>query len=193
MVFLCSSVRAFVLQRCCCFFSLISWLFLISIVFVCGRLCFQAKRDPLAHLIWSLYVTYQSMWPSYPTLTPFPWLPHAFWKRRRFCFENTERCWDSPFLWTAYCSNYWYTRAKHSSFYLCQKTFLSVLLSGSWLPSVCRKPTHAFEEHLLMLIKTLAMVACKPFPWDLLFGRCLSSPQGVVRLWPSLQLGWQCE
>lgn len=63
-----------------------------------------------------------------------------------------------------------------------KKTFLSVLLSGSWLPSVCRKPTHAFEEHLLVLIKTLAMFACKHFPWDLLFGRCLSSPQGVVRL-----------
>lgn len=73
------------------FFSIIFWLFLISVVFVCGRLCFQAKKDPLAHLIWSLYVTYQSMWPGYPYDDPFfAWLLHTFWKSRLFCFKKWE-------------------------------------------------------------------------------------------------------
>lgn len=83
-------------------FSLIFWLFLISIVFICGRLCFQAKKDPLAHLIWSPHVTYQSIWTSYPHTDPyFTWLTHTFWKCKLFCFENMKRL-DWPVLWTAY-------------------------------------------------------------------------------------------
>lgn len=138
------------------FFSLIFWLFLISIVFVCGRLCFQAKKDPLAHLIWSPHITYQSIWPSYPYADPyFTWLIHTFWTWRLFCFENMRR------------------RRIHQSFEL----LIPIVNGQSIHPFIsvkkhfyqfspcndfplCGEPrVPLFEEHLLTLIWTFAIIA----------------------------------
>lgn len=156
VVFLCSSFKSLCFTEMLLFFSLIFWLFLISIVFVCGRLCFQAKKDPLAHLIWSPHVTYQSIWPSYPYADLyFTWLIHTFWTWRLFCFENMRRC------------------RIHQSFEL----LIPIVNGQSIHPFIsvkkhfyqcspcndfplCGEPrVPLFEEHLLMLIWTLATIA----------------------------------
>lgn len=141
-------------------FSLIFWLFLISIVFVCGRLCFQAKKDPLAHLIWSSHVTYQSIWTSYPHADPyFTWLAHTFWKCRLFCFENMKRCWiHQCFELLIPLVNG--IHGQHIHPFISLKKHFYQFCSPCNGFQLCREPrVPLFQEHLHVLIETVPIIA----------------------------------